>query len=553
MIQDLRFYLSVLLRRLHYVLLVFVAVTAFSAYLALTLPPLYQSTARLLMESSQIPDALAAPTIDTAALEQLQIIEQRLMTRNNLLEIARKLNALPRIQEMAPDDIVTAMRQATTITKQAGREQATLLTLTFDAETAQTAAAVVNEYVTRILTDSTASRTNQAQDTMQFFQQEVERLSADMSTQSARILEFQNANADALPGTLNYRLTEQSNLQERLAGLQRDISGLKDQKKRLIEIYRATGQMDTVRLAPPTPEAAALAAQQAELSQLLAVLAPENPKVLLLRDRIAQLQAQVDAQIIAAAPKAEDSTAAAPDADADTGPDTGTETGTETGTDAGTDAAPETGAEQSTGPMTMLDIQTAEIDSQIARFTEESDDIIAQLEVLKSSIDRSAGVAVQLEALNRDYTNMQAQYDSATNRLSQASTGERIAVLSKGQRIGVLDAATVPDTPSRPNRPRVVMLGMLLGGALGLGLVGLLELLNTAVRRPVDLERHLNIVPIGVIPYIRTPREILRWRLLVALMVLAALIGLPTAAWLVDTYYMPFDLLLAKVGRVFGL
>jgi uncharacterized protein involved in exopolysaccharide biosynthesis len=549
MIQDLRFYLSVLLRRLHYVLLVFVAVTAFSAYLALTLPPLYQSTARLLMESAQIPDALAAPTVDTAALEQLQIIEQRLMTRNNLLEIARKLNALPRIQEMAPDDIVTAMRQATTITKQAGREQATLLTLTFDAETAQTAAAVVNEYVTRILTDSTASRTNQAQDTLQFFQQEVERLSADMSTQSARILEFQNANADALPGTLNYRLTEQSNLQERLAGLQRDISGLKDQKKRLIEIYRATGQMDAVRLAPPTPEAAALAAQQAELSQLLAVLAPENPKVLLLRDRIAQLQAQVDAQIIAAAPKAEDGTAAAPDAGADAGADSGPDSGP----DSGTEAAPETGTDQSTGPMTMLDIQTAEIDSQIARFTEESDDIIAQLEVLKSSIDRSAGVAVQLEALNRDYTNMQAQYDSATNRLSQASTGERIAVLSKGQRIGVLDAATVPDTPSRPNRPRVVMLGMLLGGALGLGLVGVLELLNTAVRRPVDLERHLNIVPIGVIPYIRTPREILRGRLLVALMVLAALIGLPTAAWLVDTYYMPFDLLLAKVGRVFGL
>jgi uncharacterized protein involved in exopolysaccharide biosynthesis len=548
MIQDLRFYLSVLLRRLHYVLLVFVAVTAFSAYLALTLPPLYQSTARLLMESAQIPDALAAPTVDTAALEQLQIIEQRLMTRNNLLEIARKLNALPRIQEMAPDDIVTAMRQATTITKQAGREQATLLTLTFDAETAQTAAAVVNEYVTRILTDSTASRTNQAQDTLQFFQQEVERLSADMSTQSARILEFQNANADALPGTLNYRLTEQSNLQERLAGLQRDISGLKDQKKRLIEIYRATGQMDAVRLAPPTPEAAALAAQQAELSQLLAVLAPENPKVLLLRDRIAQLQAQVDAQIIAAAPKAEDGTAAAPDAGADAGADSGPDSGP----DSGTEAAPETGTDQSTGPMTMLDIQTAEIDSQIARFTEESDDIIAQLEVLKSSIDRSAGVAVQLEALNRDYANLQAQYDSATDRLSKASTGERIAVLSKGQRIGVLDAATVPDTPSRPNRPRIVILGAGLGLALGLGLVGLLELLNTAVRRPIDLERHLNIVPIGIIPYIRTPGEVLRWRLTVAFLVLVTLAGLPGAAWLIDTYYMPFDLVLAKVSNRLG-
>lgn len=511
---DLPYYLSVLWRRMHYIALVFFAVVALSGFVALKLPPVYQSTARLLMESAQIPDALAAPTVDTAALEQLQIIEQRLMTRTNLLEIARKFNAVPGIATLAPDDIVIAMRERTTITKQAGREQATLMTITFDADNAQGAAAVVNEYVTRILTDSTASRTNQAQDTLQFFQQEVERLSTNLSTQSARILEFQNQNADALPGTLNYRLTEQSNLQERLAGVQRDISGLKDQKQRLIEIYRSTGQLDNTRPTQQSPEATQLAGMRAELSQLLAVLSPENPKVVLLRARIAELEAQVGA----------DTTAI------------GAGAGSETG-----DA-----------PMTMLEIQTNEIDSQIARLTEESADITQKLAVLTSSIERSAGVAVQLDALNRDYANMQAQYDSATDRLSKASTGERIAVLSKGQRIGVLDAATVPDTPARPNRLRIILLGALLGLGLGFGGVGLIEVLNTSVRRPIDLERHLNIIPIGTIPYIRTPGELWRQRLTVGVLVLAILAGVPAGAWLIDTYYMPLDLVLAKVGTKLG-
>ena len=531
MMPDLRYYLSVLARRLHYIALIFFAVLAAAGYVALKLPPVYQSTARLLMESAQIPDALAAPTVDTAALEQLQIIEQRLMTRSNLLDIARKFNAVPEMDTMAPDDIVTAMRLATTITKQAGREQATLMTLTFDASNAQVAAGVVNEYVTRILADSTATRTNQAQDTLQFFQQEVERLSADLSTQSARILEFQNQNADALPGTLNYRLTEQSNLQERLTGAQRDISGLKDQKQRLIEIYRSTGQLDDARLTPQSPQAVQLAALKAELSQLLAVLAPDNPKVVLSQARIAELEAQI-------ATDAEAKPADAPDPAGTTTPDGTT-------TPAGTTApdAP---------PMTLLEIQTAEIDSQIARLTEETADITKRLEVLTGSIDRSASVAVQLEALNRDYTNLQAQYDSATDRLSKASTGERIAVLSKGQRIGVLDAATVPDTPSRPNRVRIVLLGALMGLVLGFGVVGLLELLNTAVRRPVDLERHLNIIPIGTIPYIRTPGEIWRRRVMVAVLVLAILAGIPGGAWLIDTYYMPLDLLLAKISTRLG-
>jgi len=525
---DLRYYLSVLFRRLHYIALIFLAVTAASAYVALTLPPLYQSTARLLMESAQIPDALAAPTIDTAALEQLQVIEQRLMTRSNLLEIARKFGAVAQAADMAPDEIVAAMRRATTIAKQAGREQATLMTITFDAQSGQIAASVVNEYVTRILTDNMASRTSQAQDTMQFFQQEVERLGADLSTQSARILEFQSQNADALPSTLNYRLTEQSNLQERLAGVQRDIAGLKDQKQRLIEIYRATGQLDTARTTPQSPEVAQLAALELELSQALSVLAPENPKIILLQTRLANLRAQVKAKTVDPAATQDGSTDIP-------------------GTTAGDGTAFTADA-----PMTMLQIQTTEIDSRVARLTEESSSIAILLTALTSSIERSAGVAVQLEALNRDYANLQAQYDGATDRLSKASTGERIAVLSKGQRIGVLDGATVPDTPSRPNRVRIILMGAVLGLGLGLGLVGLLELLNTSVRRPVDLERHLNIIPIGTIPYIRTPAEVLRLRLSVAFLVLVILTGLPGAAYLIDTYYMPLDLVLAKISTRLG-
>ena len=511
---DLRYYLAVLLRRLHYIILIFLAVTAVSGYAALKLPPVYQSTARLIMESAQIPDALAAPTVDTAALEQLQVIEQRLMTRSNLLEVARKFNVLPDMATMAPDDIVTAMRESTLIVKQAGRDQATLMILTFSAANAQTAAAVVNEYVTRILTDSTASRTNQAQDTLQFFQQEVERLSADLSTQSARILEFQNANADALPSTLNYRMTEQSNLQERLGTVQRDSAGLEDQKRRLVEIYRSTGQLETVRPTPLSPEAAQLAALEAELSQAAAVLAPQNPKVILLQTRVDELRAQVEAKAAAAAPPVEEGAAA---------------------------------------PLTLLEIQSAEIDSQIALLTQESDSITRQLAVLKDSIDRSASVAVQLDSLNRDYANIQAQYDTATDRLSKASTGERIAVLSKGQRIGVLDAATVPDTPARPNRVRITLMGAALGLALGFGLVGLLELMNSSVRRPVDLERHLNIVPIGTIPYIQTPGEVLRFRLTMLALIVVVGAGLPGLAWLIDTYYMPLDLVLAKINSKLGL
>jgi uncharacterized protein involved in exopolysaccharide biosynthesis len=348
---DLGYYFAVLLRRLHYILILFAAGTALAVVVAYKLPPVYESTARLLLESAQIPDALAAPTVDTAALEQLQIVEQRLMTRQNLLEIARKLNAVAKIDTLSPDDIVKAMRTATNIDKEAGQGQASMMIISFDAPNAQTAAAVVNEYVTRILADSTATRTSQAQDTLQFFRQEVERLSTDLSTQSAKILDFQNKNADALPDTLTYRLTQQTNLQENIAKTERDIAALKDQKKRLIEIYRSTGQNESGRSIDLSPEAQQMAQLKIALSQAQAVYAPESPKIALLQTQIAGLQARIDAQSKDGAKTAEPKAGPIDETGAQTG--TGQTTKDQTATppsgteQTGTGATPTTGQ---TGP-----------------------------------------------------------------------------------------------------------------------------------------------------------------------------------------------------------
>ena len=65
---------------------------------------------------------------------------------------------------------------------------------------------------------------------------------------------------------------------------------------------------------------------------------------------------------------------------------------------------------------------------------------------------------------------------------SPRSTGERIEALSKGQRIGVLDAATVPDSPARPNRVKIALLGGIAGLVLGFGLVILAEPTDSMAR-----------------------------------------------------------------------
>jgi polysaccharide chain length determinant protein (PEP-CTERM system associated) len=505
---DLSFYFAVFLRRLHYFVIIFALVSAASIAAALLLPPVYLARSVLLVESPQIPGALAAPTVQPQALEKLQTIQNRLMTRTNLLEIAQRLKVFKNIGKMTPDDIVTAMRQQTTITNSAGRGMATIMTVEFQGETGPVVAGVVNEYITLILKEDVATRTERAENTVEFFNQEVERLSGEIDMMSARILDFQNKNADALPNTLQYRLGQQTMLQNALATAERDITLLKDQKQQMIALFNATGQV-TGAAANQTPEAQQLAQLQQQMNTFMATYSPTNPKVRQLQAQIDQLEAIVNAQQLPP------------------------------------------GA--ASVPMSPLDIQLASLDTQVSALEEQRKQLIAQLDVLKDSIDRTPANQIALDALNRDYQNIQQQYNTSVARQAQAAAGEQIEVRSKGERVSVVDAATVPDSPVKPNRMLIAGGGVLAGAGLGIAMIVLLELLNRAVRRPKDLIRAFGITPIATIPYMRTPSETMMRRSGFAAMLLVAVIGIPAIIYAVHVYYQPLDVLVGRVAAKIGI
>lgn len=505
---DLSFYFAVFLRRLHYFIIIFALVSAAAIAAAFLLPPVYNANSVLLVESSQIPGALAAPTVQAQALEKLQTIENRLMTRTNLLGIAQKLRVFKEMDKMTADEIVQAMRDHTSIGKSAGRGQATIMTVAFEGETGQAAAGVVNEYVTLILNEDVETRTERAVNTLEFFRQEVKRLSGELDIMSAKILDFQNENADALPNTLQYRLGQQTLLQNNLATAESDIARIKDQKQQMIALFNATGQISGTA-ANQTPEAQQLDQLRQQMNTFLATYSPTNPKVKQLQAQIAQLEAIVNAQQLP--------------------------------------------GDTATTPMSPLDIQLATLDTQINALETQRQQLIEQLAVLKDSIDRTPANQIALDALNRDYANVQQQYNTAVAREAQAAAGEQIEVRSKGERISVVDAATVPDRPAKPNRVLIAGGGVFGGALLGIAAIVLMELLNRAVRRPKDLINSFGITPIATIPYMRTPSETMMRRSGFAAMLLVAVIGIPALIYAVHVFYQPLDIIVGKLAAKFGI
>ena len=508
MMLDFKFFASLFFRRIHYFLVVAVAIAAFGITVAYTLPPGYQAEARLLVESPQIPGELASSTVRTGVSELLEIISQRIMTRASLLDIARKFDLYSDNEELSPDDIVTDMRKRISMRLPGRRDAAAFVRVSFSASSGATSAQVTNELVTLILQQNKSLRTSVTGQTLEFFKNEVNRLGTELADQEQKILAFKGANQGALPDSLDYRRNRQASLQERILQMERELASLRDRRALLVDLYERTG---TISLSGEslTPEEQNLQDLSNQLASALVLYSETNPKVKALKARVEAAQKAV--------------------------------------------AAKRGSNGENGGFISAYEVQLADLDGQMAFLSEEKTTVEKEIDELAESIDKTPANAIALSSLQRDYDNIQIQYNQAQADFSAARTGDQIEAQSRGQRITVLEQATVPDEPTSPNRRKIALAGIAGGIFAGLGVIVLIELLNSSVRRSVDLTNKLGITPFVSIPFIRTRRQANMRRFIILMALLIVGLGISLTLFLLHTYYLPMDLLIEKALKKTGL
>lgn len=503
------YYFSLFWRRVHWFALVAVSITVAAVFVARDLPPVYTAQTRLLVERAQIEDA----TVTQSPVAQLQVIRERLEARATLLEIARDQRPFEDMDELSPDAIVARMEAGLDFGISTGRGEATLMRIDFTAADPRATAGVLNELLDIIREEDARRRTGVARETLAFYNEEVERLSEDLSQASAAILAFQEENAEALPGSLSARLTQQGSLQEQILQIDRDIAALDRQREQMVRLFQTTGSLGTEERA--TPAQRRLADIERELDSALLIYSETNPRVRVLRERLIQAEAEVAAEA-----------GAAP---ADEG-----------------DGAP-------TRREVMFELQLEEMDERREELEARRERASERLDELEGILAQIPGNTVVLQSLEREYASVRDQYNEAVRRQSDAATGERIETLSRGQRIVVTEPPAIPSSPSSPNRPLIVAAGAGAGIAAGLALVVLLELLDNSVRRPRDLVKGMGISPLATIPFIPSRGRTIRRRLFKLSLVALALIGVPALLWFVDTEVRPLELILRDARARAGL
>jgi capsular polysaccharide biosynthesis protein len=246
-------YIDILKRRFFYFLVPFAVISILGLYLtAVTQKPIYFSEGKILVESQVIAADPVGPLGIAAANERILRIQQRVMTRDNLLSIANKFGLFP----AARSGVLDLMRESSQIkpVEVVGQPRQgappIAFTVGFEYENPEIAMRVASEFVTSIVNEDARSRTSR-------------------STEAVKIL-----------------TSETRGIEDRLESTQMQI----------LEVARRPREDGSEIPEQEKAQLTALAALKAELIQKTSVYSDSHPAVSALKKRIAAMEKTVTQQ-----------------------------------------------------------------------------------------------------------------------------------------------------------------------------------------------------------------------------------------------------------------
>lgn len=478
--KSLQDYLQMVQRRWRYILYPAVVIFMISLVVAFSLPAKYRSTATILIEEQEIPRDLVRSTITSYAAQQVQVISQRIMTVDNVVQIADKFDLfkqedgtkIPSTEQvrMFGQSMNMDLVSADVIDPRSGRptEATIAFTLSFESPNPSTAQKVTNELVTFYLNENLRSRAVKAQSTAQFLTAEADQLNQELVEIESKLAEFKEQNKGSLPELAQYNLSTLDRSERELINIAENI---KEYERRKIELSAERAQ-----ISPSAPsvlpngelvlnDAEHLKSLRSEYELKNSQYKETHPDIVRLKREIAELEKTVGTTLSATSQQANNPT------------------------------------------YVLIDTQIKGIESDVRGLYAKRAKLEQKIEEYRVLILRAPQVEKEYQALQRDYESARLKYREIKAKQREAGLAESLEQERKGERFSLVEPATLPLKPVSPNRPAIVLLGFILAGAAGLGLALVLEAVDPGVRGERAVEQVIGQPLMAVIPYLETDAD----------------------------------------------
>jgi len=482
---DLQHYLGVVRRRhLHFLIPLFVGwVVVWAA--SWVLPPRYQSSTLILVEQPTMPKDYVTPNINDDLQQRLQTITEQILSRTRLQRIIDEFGLYESEHaKRTPDDKVELMRKDIDIQLvRDARNQITSFNVSYSSRTPHLAQQVTSEITNLFINENLEVRQQQSEDTTKFLESQLETARQNLSQQEDKIRQFKGQHVGEMPGQLASNLQILSGLQSQLQNAEDALNAAKQQRaylQTMADQYR--GLQESTKSSDPTAPPVGLAAVNQELDKLKAQLADlrahytdRHPDVRKLKEQIAETEKTRDQLLSDRKAKSSE--------DSDSGDSTAI-------------------TADPTQASMLVQIQSQLKSNQIEITNRER--AIAGLKVrteeYQARLNQEPVREQQLADLTRGYEQSKANYDELLKKKNESAMATSMELLQQGERFHVVDPPSFPQKPQFPNRLKFCGIGLGVGLALGLVVVGGFEMLDDRLHNSKEIRKLLPAEVIGEIP-----------------------------------------------------
>lgn len=513
--EHLSDYVAVFRRRKWRAILPAALVLVASAALAFLLPPVYRSTATILIEQPEIPANMVASTVTSYAAERIQIIAKRIMTGRNLLQIAKEFDLFPeerRAGETAK--VVEEMRNSAkvemvdTTINDPNRSSPTTANIAFevsyDAQTPQAAQKVAQELTTLFLNENVRMRTELAEGTTEFLGEEARKINDRINRLEARLAQFKAKNTGRLPEVLNLNMSMMERTGQELDDVGRQIDTLEERR---LELQSQLGQVEPYMGDSP---AGRLRQLQMQYLAARAIYAPDHPDVVRLRSELESLKKEVGVidDRSALQEQYQKVRAELQTAKQKYGPDHPDVVRLREKLAALQRSLRKASASARLGialkpdnpAYISLQTQLDTIDLSLKAAEQRRVELKQKLAEYEARIVQTPHVEQEKLALQRQYDNEIKKYRELKDKELHAGVAQQLEKQRLAERFSVIESPALPQTPVKPNRLGILLLGLVLSVGTGIGSAGLAEYMDRTVRGAKMVADVTGSLPLAVIP-----------------------------------------------------
>ena len=271
-IQSFDDLLGLIRRRLWLIALVTVLGTLFAAWYAKSRPDVFEAAAVLQVEMPMVTEGGQAAAAPVNVIQLLTSIEQRLTTRDNLIDLIDRHGLFADAPALSVEDKVDVMRQSIrfqSVTGPTGTLSA--LIIAAQAGRADHAARIANDLAQSVLDMGAEGKRATADASFAFFEAQEARLWTQITALEAEIADYRLQNRNALPDVREARQEEIAQVETTLRALDQEMAGLQSESAQIgaAQTLRAT---DRRRLEDIEQRLSVLMAQREPLVARIAAL-----------------------------------------------------------------------------------------------------------------------------------------------------------------------------------------------------------------------------------------------------------------------------------------